>query len=105
MAKDKIFLGKQVLIDGELRPAAVIVRDGKIHAVLEGDLGNIDGDVDVVDAGEDVLMPGLVDSHVHINEPGRTDWEGFRWWSTTGISSHSPHLHLGPLPRLLQLEE
>ena len=26
--------------------------------------------------GEDILMPGLVDSHVHINEPGRTDWEG-----------------------------
>jgi allantoinase len=31
----------------------------------------------VVDAGDLVLMPGVVDSHVHINEPGRTDWEGF----------------------------
>ena len=80
MVKDKIFLGKQVLIDGQLRPAAVVVRDGKIHEVLEVEDVELHtrGDVDVVDAGEDVLMPGLVDSHVHINEPGRTDWEGFR---------------------------
>ena len=34
--------------------------------------------MEVVDVGDDILMPGLVDSHVHINEPGRTDWEGFR---------------------------
>ena len=31
----------------------------------------------VLDAGELVIMPGVVDSHVHVNEPGRTDWEGF----------------------------
>lgn len=31
-----------------------------------------------VDAGDSVVMPGVVDSHVHVNEPGRTDWEGFR---------------------------
>lgn len=31
----------------------------------------------VIDAGELVVMPGVVDSHVHVNEPGRTDWEGF----------------------------
>ena len=31
----------------------------------------------VVDAGDLVIMPGVVDSHVHLNEPGRTDWEGF----------------------------
>ena len=32
----------------------------------------------VVNAGDLVIMPGVVDSHVHLNEPGRTDWEGFR---------------------------
>ena len=31
----------------------------------------------VIDAGDLVIMPGVVDSHVHLNEPGRTDWEGF----------------------------
>ena len=31
----------------------------------------------MLDAGDLVIMPGVVDSHVHVNEPGRTDWEGF----------------------------
>ena len=31
----------------------------------------------MIDAGTDVLMAGVVDSHVHVNEPGRTEWEGF----------------------------
>lgn len=31
----------------------------------------------VIDAGDNVVMPGLVDSHVHVNEPGRTEWEGY----------------------------
>ena len=31
----------------------------------------------VIDAGDHLLMPGVVDSHVHVNEPGRTSWEGF----------------------------
>ena len=33
--------------------------------------------VTVINAGNNVVMPGLVDSHVHVNEPGRTSWEGF----------------------------
>jgi len=36
-----------------------------------------DEDAEVVDAAGMVLMPGLVDTHVHVNEPGRTEWEGF----------------------------
>ena len=35
------------------------------------------GSAEVVDATERIVMPGLVDTHVHINEPGRTEWEGF----------------------------
>jgi len=58
-----------VLPDGE-RPAAVVVRDGRIEAVEP-----------YATAGEDLedlaLLPGLVDTHVHVNEPGRTEWEGF----------------------------
>jgi allantoinase len=56
-------------------PAAVVVTGGRIVAVEAYDA--------VVDAGEDVdlgavaLLPGLVDTHVHVNEPGRTEWEGF----------------------------
>ncbi|CAG7719494.1 unnamed protein product, partial [Allacma fusca] len=35
----------------------------------------------VINAGDSVVMPGIVDSHVHVNEPGRTEWEGF--WTAT----------------------
>jgi len=62
-----------VLPDGE-RPAAVHVSDGVVTAVTGFDAA---GDSPVTLAGDEVLLPGLVDSHVHVNEPGRTEWEGF----------------------------
>jgi hypothetical protein len=52
------------------------VRDGRIVAIEP--LGSTLTATQVVDLGDDeVLMPGLVDTHVHVNEPGRTEWEGF----------------------------
>ena len=56
-------------------PQAIHVRDGLIERVDRHDAMPDVGDV--VDVGDAVVMPGLVDTHVHINEPGRTDWEGF----------------------------
>src|SRR6185295_15667022 len=38
--------------------------------------GNVPAGVPIVDVGQDVVMPGVVDTHVHLNEPGRTEWEG-----------------------------
>lgn len=61
--------------EGE-RPAAVEVRDGTITAVRAHDEPPPHG-AEVVDLGDDVLLPGLVDTHVHVNDPGRTEWEGF----------------------------
>jgi allantoinase len=56
-------------------PVVVVITDGKISGLLPYDT---DPGVPVVElAGDEVLLPGLVDSHVHSNEPGRTDWEGF----------------------------
>ena len=55
------------------RPAAVVVAGGVIQSVAE----RVPPGVPVVDVGDSVLMPGLVDTHVHVNEPGRTEWEGF----------------------------
>ncbi|SNT65648.1 allantoinase [Asanoa hainanensis] len=60
-----------VLPDGSVDPAGVEARDGRIAAVLPG---RPRADLDL---GDLVLMPGLVDTHVHVNEPGRTEWEGF----------------------------
>ncbi len=54
---------------------AVIVSNGKIEAVQQGSHGL--ANMKVYDAGELALLPGAVDTHVHVNEPGRTDWEGY----------------------------
>ena len=61
---------QRVFLPGEVRPAAVEFHDGKITAILPYE-------ADGVDLGPLALLPGLVDSHVHVNEPGRTEWEGF----------------------------
>ncbi|XP_033821577.1 allantoinase, mitochondrial [Periophthalmus magnuspinnatus] len=68
----------RVLRGSELQPAMVVIKDGKIHQILTD--SNISG-TEVLDVGDSVVMPGLVDSHVHVNEPGRTTWEGF--WTAT----------------------
>ncbi len=59
-----------VLPDGE-RPASVHVHDGRIAAIGPYDVAHAQ------DLGDLALLPGLVDTHVHVNEPGRTEWEGF----------------------------
>ena len=72
---DLVVRGRRVLtIEGE-RAAAIHIRDGVIAAVSAFD--DIPSGRPVHDAGNSVVMPGLVDTHVHINEPGRTEWEGF----------------------------
>ena len=55
-----------------VRPAVVSVRDGVVVAIDDGA-----GAGGIEDLGTVALIPGLVDPHVHINEPGRTEWEGF----------------------------
>ena len=68
--------GSRVLIDAALRPASIHIADGAITRVAPyDDVG--DGSTPFVDAGDRLVLPGFVDTHVHINEPGRTEWEGF----------------------------
>ena len=63
-----------VTLDG-IGPASIHVRDGRIAALAGPE--DFPRTYPVFDAGRSVVMPGLVDTHVHINEPGRTEWEGF----------------------------
>jgi allantoinase len=56
-------------------PAAILVRDEAIEAVLAPQ--ELPSDIVKHDFGDAAILPGLVDSHVHINDPGRADWEGF----------------------------
>ena len=69
------FVSSRVLTPGGVRPAAVIVEQGRIQSVAAP--GDIPRGALVHSLGDLVLLPGLVDSHVHINQPGRTEWEGF----------------------------
>ena len=73
---DLVLVGRRVLLPSGLVPAAIHVHDGKIVDITSPEVvGHAD---EVVDAGDKLVTPGVVDSHVHINEPGRTEWEGFR---------------------------
>ncbi|HWG22035.1 MAG TPA: allantoinase AllB [Terracidiphilus sp.] len=69
------FRSTRVVTASGVAPATVIAEDGRIAAIGEWD--DIGRASSVHDFGDLVLLPGLVDSHVHINEPGRTEWEGF----------------------------
>jgi allantoinase len=65
---------RRVVLPGGPRPAAVHVGDGRITAVTDFD----EAPADTVTLPDDeALLPGLVDSHVHVNDPGRAEWEGF----------------------------
>ena len=72
---DLIIRGRRVVTPEGVRAASVHVAEGLIVRV--GAWEETPPDIPVVDAGESIVMPGLVDTHVHINEPGRTEWEGF----------------------------
>ncbi|MFB2584412.1 allantoinase AllB [Herbiconiux liukaitaii] len=73
---DLVIRADSVLLDGEWRPAVVAVRDGLVAALAELDEEVPGNTVVTLPAGQ-VLVPGIVDTHVHVNEPGRTEWEGF----------------------------
>src|SRR5208282_477077 len=69
------FVSERIVTPEGIRPGAIIVRDGKIGRFLPA--SQIPASIEVHDFGDSVILPGLVDSHLHINDPGRTEWEGF----------------------------
>ncbi len=71
-----VIRGDRVVLPDGMRPAAIRVDNGLITAVT-ANRAVAATDATVIDAGAAVVMPGIVDTHVHINEPGRTEWEGF----------------------------
>ncbi len=78
MSANWVLRSERVLTASGIVPATIVVSDGRIASVLPG-RGRFDcRSGTTIDAGDGVVMPGVVDAHVHVNEPGRTDWEGFR---------------------------
>ncbi|MDY7232255.1 allantoinase AllB [Hyalangium rubrum] len=70
-----VLVSRRVVTDGGVREAAVVVKDGRVEALLSPK--DVPQGFEVTNVGEQVVMPGVVDCHAHINEPGRTEWEGF----------------------------
>lgn len=71
-----------VFPEGE-RPASLTISDGRIAAI-----GGYDdpGQGEVTDYGSKAILPGLIDTHVHFNEPGRTEWEGWRTGTAAAVA-------------------
>ena len=73
--KSFIIRGERTVLPDAVRPASIHVEEGRVVAV--GAYSDRPTGVAELNAGELVVLPGLVDTHVHVNEPGRTEWEGF----------------------------
>jgi allantoinase len=75
MKADLVVRSQRVVFSDGVGPAAVLIAGGRIHSFADVNAAvEAAAEIDVRDL---VVMPGLVDTHVHINEPGRTEWEGF----------------------------
>lgn len=72
---DVLIRGRRVVMPDGVREACIHVSNGSIERVAAFD--DVPPGVPLVDAGASVVLPGLVDTHVHVNEPGRAEWEGF----------------------------
>ena len=72
---DLVVRSERVILPDGIHPAAIHVQDGRIIAITPHSAGT--AGARELNAGNLVVMPGVVDSHVHVNEPGRTEWEGF----------------------------
>ena len=71
---DLAIQGNAILTPEGLKNGVVLVHDGRIADVI----GHVPETVkEIIHLHDQLLMPGIIDPHVHINEPGRTDWEGF----------------------------
>jgi allantoinase len=76
---EQAFISRRVVTPEGIRPAALIVEGERIRAILAPD--QLPPGAEVRDFGDAAILPGLVDTHVHINDPGRADWEGFEFGS------------------------
>src|SRR2546427_4852137 len=88
------FVSRQVVTPQEILSAAVLVEGEQIQAVVPS--AQIPSGAEIHDFGDAAILPGLVDSHVHINEPGRTEWEGFA--TATGAAAAGGYTLLVDMP-------
>lgn len=90
----RAFASQRVVTPTGLRPAALLVEGEQIREVVAPE--EVPAHAEVQNFGELAILPGLVDSHVHINEPGRTAWEGFA--TATGAAAAGGYTLLVDMP-------
>ena len=88
------FVSDRIITPEGSRSGALLVESGTIRGVCRP--GEIPSEAGRVDCGEAALLPGLVDTHVHLNEPGRTEWEGF--WTGTRAAAAGGYTTLVDMP-------
>lgn len=88
------FVSERIVTPAGVRAGAVLVQEGHIQAVCAP--AEVPGEYAIRDFGSLAILPGLVDSHVHINEPGRTEWEGF--WTATRAAAAGGYTTLVDMP-------
>jgi allantoinase len=74
----------RVVFSNEIKPAILLINNGVIESIL--DVLPTDAAYTIIDAGNKIVMPGVIDTHVHINEPGREEWEGFETATKAAIA-------------------
>uniref|UniRef100_A0A8C9V5H8 allantoinase n=1 Tax=Scleropages formosus TaxID=113540 RepID=A0A8C9V5H8_SCLFO len=72
---------QRVLCGNSICPAVIVIKDGKILSIHPDSELPFNDKWKVLDVGNKLVMPGVVDCHVHVNEPGRVSWEGY--WTAT----------------------
>jgi allantoinase len=88
------FLSKRVVTPQGTQSGALLIEDAKITAICRP--SEIPAHAAIHDCGDDALLPGFVDTHVHINQPGRTEWEGF--WTATRAAAAGGYTTLIDMP-------
>src|ERR1044072_5306764 len=101
-----VIRGRRVVTEHSVAPASIHVSEGSITAISKYD--DVPEECDLIEASpKSVVMPGLVDTHVDINEPGRTDWEGFETATraaATGAATTLIDMPLNSIPATTTLD-
>ncbi|UOQ82172.1 hypothetical protein [Hymenobacter sp. 5414T-23] len=84
---DLAIKSKNIIIDKSNYNGLLLVQDGRIADVVPADTAVA---CPVLEVGDRAVLPGVIDPHVHINEPGRTEWEGFDTATRAALSGELP---------------